>query len=419
MSDQDNIILLTVDSLRADYCGFMDSTDGYTPTMDQLAEEGLVFENAIAPGPATLDSMPVIFSGDYYPRPDPETSVLDSQELIEDHMRARDTIPERLSRRGYETAAFTTNPWTSRQFGFDDGFDHFEDFMDVDRSPGQISQLLERVGIDDKGGPAVDALELVSNWRQEDNMFQSWETFYDDIISWTKQAEEPYFLWIFLVDAHMPFLPADDFRSQSLLATYAANLWLYLGNEFLESIFRPSLITAYEDTVMYSDTFLSQLTDDLADDDPTYVIHGDHGEEFGEQGVYGHGAHLSEEMIHTPLVVGNGPSGQIDQPFSLADLPLLLERLADDDDVDDLPQPVAYTRNQNPMGAARGNSWKYVIDGNEETLYRITETNEAVEIRNSELQRLGRDVVTRWQDDESERREIARAAREVADERHV
>ena len=124
-------------------------------------------------------------------------------------------------------------------------------------------------------------------------------------------------------------------------------------------------------------------------------------------------------MIHTPLVVGNGPSGQIDQPFSLADLPLLLERLADDDDVDDLPQPVAYTRNQNPMGAARGNSWKYVIDGNEETLYRITETNEAVEIRNSELQRLGRDVVTRWQDDESERREIARAAREVADERHV
>lgn len=414
MSDQNNIVLLTIDSLRADHCGFMGEGPGHTPAMDRLADDGLVFTNAIAPGPATFDSVPVTFSGDFYPRASSGTSLLDKGADIGDQMQARDTIPKRLSRRGYETAAFTTNPWTSRQFDFDDGFDHFEDFMDADHSKGRVDRLLERLGIEDDGSPALNALEQLSNWQRRTNMFQSWDTFYDDVVAWTEQAEEPYFLWIFLVDAHMPFLPVDGFQSQSWLSTYAANLWLYLESDRLESVFRDPLLTAYRDTVEYADACLNQLTQDLADDDPIYVVHGDHGEEFGEHGLYGHGANLSEELIHTPLLVGNGPTGRVEQPFSLADTPRLLERLADDEDVADLARPVVQTRNQDPKMAVRGTDWKYVASEDEERLYRLTDDSERP-ITDPELSDIGRGFASLWRDDESERRTLIEAARETAD----
>lgn len=419
MSDRDNIVLVTVDSLRTDYCGYVTDKGSCTPALDRLAEDGLVFENAIAPGPATLGSMPVVFSGEYYPRPDPEASVPEKRSAIRDHMNARETIPNLMSRRGYETAAFTTNPWTTRRSGFDDGFDHFEDFMDVDRSEGRLDRLLDRFGDGAGEGIAADVLDLVSKWKQQNIMFQSWETFYDDIIEWTRHAEEPYFLWVFLVDTHMPYLPKENFASQSALTTYAANLWLYLGSERFESLFRDPLLTAYEDTVRYTDTFLERLTDDLAADDPVYVVHSDHGEEFGEQGVYGHGTHLSEELIRTPLVVGNGPSGRVDQLFSLSDMPSLLERLADGEDVDDLPEPVVHTRNMDPLSAARGDGWKYVTDGNEETLYRVPDGHNQFEIWDSDLLETARDLVAHWESDEAERREIARAADKLADDSRV
>lgn len=414
MTDRDNIVLVTIDSLRSDCCGFVGSDDGLTPTMDRLAKEGTVFENAIAPGPATLDSMPVIFSGDFYPRPEPGTSIIDEPEYIRDHMRARDTIPERLSRRGYETAAFTTNPWTSQRFGFDAGFDHFEDFVDVDHAEGRLEHLLERAGVVNDGSTPLDAVELLLNWHRETDMFQSWDTFYDDVVAWTERADEPYFLWIFLVDAHMPFLPAAEFRSQSLLTTFLANLWLFLGDQRFESMARGPLRTAYEDTVEYVDARLNDLVDDLVDDEPVYVVHGDHGEEFGEHGVYGHGQNLSEELIHTPLLVSAGEGGRIERPFSLARMPELLERLADDEPVDGLDQPVVRARNQDPKTAARGVDWKYVATDGEERLYRLTDDGERLEIRDAELRELGRDHVALWRAGESERRAIAEAAGEVA-----
>ncbi|MEF8902078.1 MAG: sulfatase-like hydrolase/transferase, partial [Halovenus sp.] len=58
-----NIVLVSIDSLRADHCGFMGYGKETTPNLDRLAREGVVFENAIAPGPATAQSMPAIFTG--------------------------------------------------------------------------------------------------------------------------------------------------------------------------------------------------------------------------------------------------------------------------------------------------------------------------------------------------------------------
>lgn len=416
MSDADNIVLVTVDSLRADYCGFLNENASHTPVMDQLAEDGMVFENAIAPGPATLDSMPVVFSGDFYPRPTDDWSAIDDRRVIRDHMRARETIPERLERRGYQTAAFTANPWTSRRYGFDEGFDHFEDFMQGGTSPdGLIERFLESVA--SGGSSMTEPLSLLLDWHYQSDMFQLWDTFYDDIVEWTEKAEEPYFLWIFLVDAHMPFLPIDEFRSQSRLATYASNLWLYLDDHRLESVLGDQLQTAYADTVEYVDDRIGQLVDDL--DNSVFVIHGDHGEELGEGGNYGHGHRLSEELIRTPLLVVNGPNGRTDQPFSLVDMPALLERLADDRELKDLTQPVVQSRNLDPKTAVRGTNWKYVTDETKDNLYHLSDDRTEVRTSNPELLELGRNVVTRWRNDEAERREIVRSVRDIVDTQEI
>lgn len=414
MSDPDNIVLVTVDSWRADYCGFMGGSNSHTPAMDRMASEGLVFENAIAPGPATTDSMPVSFSGDFYPRPDPEWSAIDDPDFIRNHMRARETIPERLVHRGYETAAFTTNPWTSRRYGFDEGFDHFEDFMGSETTKkGPLEGYLDRLLTDEDGGSAIKPVQLLLDWRQQNDMFQSWETFYDDIIAWTEQASEPYFLWIFLVDAHMPFFPIDEFRSQSRLETILTNLWLYLGNDRFESMFGGRLETAYGDTVRYVDDRFGQLTTDLEASDPVFIVHGDHGEEFGERGVYGHGQNLSEELIKVPLLIVNGPSGRVRQPFSLADLPKLIERLADRGSIEDLARPFVQSRNFDPKTAVRGADWKYVVSENDEHLYTSGSECGENEMVHRELQLIGQDVTSKWQQESREREQITRSAQEI------
>ncbi|MDG5776835.1 sulfatase [Haloarculaceae archaeon H-GB2-1] len=403
MTEQRNIVLVTVDSLRADHCGFMGDDRGLTPNLDHYAEEGLVFENAVTPGPSTLDALPAIFTG--RDLPDGEG---DTKERLQHHMQARETIPEKLSELGYETGAFTANPWTSRYFGFDEGFDHFEDFIDEsetdDADDGDESDSTLGLG-----------LRLLRGWSEE-TMLQDWGSFYEDALAWTEQASEPYFLWLFLVDVHMPYLPVEGYRSQSRPSTYAANLWLYLtGHDpgMFEAPFKRRLLGAYEDTIRYTDDYFQRFVDDLTEDDPMVVFHADHGEAFGEHGIYGHGPDLSEEQIHVPLFVANGPTGEVEEPFSLRKLPDLLTTLATDGDPTKLTDPVVGSRNRDPKFGVRGRDWKYVDADGDATLYQV-DGGEAPISSNPELENLGQVLVDQWQSNVAERDRVTAATKEIA-----
>jgi arylsulfatase len=274
-------------------------------------------------------------------------------------------------------------------------------------------------------------------------MFQAWGSFADDATAWANDADDPYFLWLFLVDVHMPYLPVSGVRSQTRPETYAANLWLYLnGHEAgpLESLARPRLVRAYEDTIRYTDDLFDRFVADL-DGDPLVAFHADHGEAFGEGGVYGHGPALSEEQVHVPLFVANGPTGRVERPFSLRRLPDLLLALGTGDgdgtrDVTDLTGPYATTRNRDPKFALRGADWKYVDDDGQPHLYDLASGEHLAvegdgsadagptERRPTDGERLSTDgplavtaeeYVTAWQTHERERQRVAEAAREVAD----
>jgi len=125
MSTRRNVVLVTVDSLRTDRTGLAGGDGSLTPTLDALA-----FTDAIAPGPATGASVPETVTGEFPLRDDVEYSTgMSWDEQVRHHLAAHETVAERFSRMGYRTGAFSTNPWVSKHYGYDAGFDDFEDFL--------------------------------------------------------------------------------------------------------------------------------------------------------------------------------------------------------------------------------------------------------------------------------------------------
>ncbi len=413
MEDPRDVILVTVDSLRADHCGFMGYHGDTTPFLDGLADDALVFENAVAPAGATNGSTPAFTTGEH-PVAKPEESVRDR---VSRHLKARETIGERFQRLGYRTAAISANPWVSRYFGYDAGFEEFEDFFGDDDESAREAGKKRR---DNK----LSMLAQVTSWWRGQDMYMTWEAFYDDIRSWLDEAREddrPFFLWVFLVDVHMPYLAPKEFRSQSLLQSYAGNALLYAGkNPPLGDWFRDTLVTAYDDTIRYTDAFMENLMDDAEGsedrEDPLVVFHADHGEAFGENGGYGH-AKATEEVLHVPMMVLNGPSGRVDAPFSLRGIPDLAAGLATDPDFDpasEFDSPLALARTYQPAWAVRGESFLYATTPHGD---RLTSTlGSGRDLHNDDLQAFCEEVVEWERESSAERERILDAAAAVTDE---
>ncbi|MGM0718659.1 MAG: sulfatase [Halobacteriota archaeon] len=323
-----NIVLVTVDSLRADYCSFMGDGEPTTPTLDAMATEGTVFESAVAPGPSTPESMPAVFTGRYpTERVDP-SNVTEARGRIRRHMETRETLPEQLSSRGYTTAGFTPNPYTSRYFGFDAGFDRFEDFSeDSVRTAGD--GFLQRLSPD---SDAVQAARMLINLVQREEVFKPWDAYVEDVVAWCDAADTPYFAWVHMMDPHVPYMAPAAYRHLSWWQTFRANVSFWQGDkeDGLDEAVLERLQTAYTDTVEYVDSFLARLRSDLGED-TSIVVHADHGEAFGEHETYGHEPYLYEENIHVPLVVSGVPSGSVAEPVSLRAVPSLLVQLAEDE----------------------------------------------------------------------------------------
>ena len=332
-----NVVLVTADSLRADHCGHLGCDRSLTPAIDALAADGVAFERAVAPGPRTPISVPESMTGS------PMATIRDCSDEergghIAAHVAANETLPERLSARGYATAAVNANPWTSSWTGFDDCFDEFVDESDVQsRSPAVRSVLSVA------GGTELGTLALWgARWVHRSQFFSQWPALYGSVERLIESLPEPYFLWVFLMDTHSPYIAPRRFREES--STLGLYTSLLRGNRPFtaatgDSTLRPSmprsvhvgLSKAYRDAVRSVDGFVERLRADL-DEDALLAVHADHGEAFGEHGSYGHQQALYEENLRVPLVVsGPGvPAGErVADPFSLRSLTSMLLDAAD------------------------------------------------------------------------------------------
>jgi len=274
------VVLVTIDTLRADRIGAYGHREARTPALDSLAAEGAIFEDAAAPCPLPLPSHASILTGLLPPRHGLRDN-LSARPLVPRAARGFATLAEGLGDAGYETAAFVSAAPLSPRWGLDQGFGVYD--APPEGEPGELS-LAERDG-------AVTV---------------------DRAIDWLRRRDRgrPFLLWVHLFDPHHPYRAPGGSGAP------------------------PDSPEAYDEEVAHADRQIGRLLEALRADDAldraVVVACADHGEGLGEHGESTHGYFLHRSTIRVPLLVRHPariPAGtRRADPVSLVDvLPTVLD----------------------------------------------------------------------------------------------
>lgn len=405
----EDVVLITADSLRADYISYFNAdSPASTPHIDMLAKNGMAFHTAIANGPHTVLSAPTLLTGEYQPAITAETP----------------TLAERLADVGYVTAGFCTNvqllgPHLA-PMELERGFKEFDTLLDTvrEKSEFQIERVAHTIGRQSKSlfGKDSSIHHTVSNVMSYLPLPLAQPTppaatVNNRAIQWIDESvdkEDPYFLWLFHLDTHEPWLPPTDHGTESDTGIFERFLnhglnrkYRYFKSDLTEREIE-TLQQLYVASIEYWDAQVGELVEELRarDREPTIIITSDHGELLGEHGEYGHPAAPWEELLNVPIVVSgpaieqrdseevvqnidvvstildlaDAPSGGTFRGTSLIDNP---ERTVHDRD------GVLSILGKDPIEFSyRTDNWKYVRRVDEEALYDMTtsEPNDVYEL---------------------------------------
>lgn len=275
-----SVLLITVDTLRADHVGCYGARNVKTPAMDALAAGGTRFDNALTCVPITVPSHAAILSGTY----PPWNGVRD---FTSPPLRSNvGLLAEAFKRHGYATAAFVSAFVLDSSWGLSRGFETYDDQFDArqfeTRNPGNVQR---------RAGETVDR---VLAW------FKTHEP---------RGAASPFFVWLHLYDPHSPYDPPEPFHTQ------------YKGH-------------LYDGEIAYADSQLGRLFDYMRQtgnyDKSLIVLLADHGESLGEHGEDEHGFFIYRSTLRVPLLVklprGEAAGRVFSTPVSTVDVaPTLLE----------------------------------------------------------------------------------------------
>ena len=326
-----NVLLVVLDTVRADHLSSLGYSRTTTPNLDRLAAQGVIFENAFSTSSWTLPAHASLLTGRYPFEHGAEVKAYDGR---------YPTLGEAFESRGYRTAAFSANTYFfARENGFGHGILHF-DGMFSNLSDALMRTLYGRflMAAYEKAGrsdlPGRKCAELVNagflNWLQED-------------------SARPFFAVLNYFDAHDPYLPPRPFRSRFSGGAEVGGL--LNGWADRKAVERPSDAQAerdaYDGSIAYEDDRIGKLMGDLAKrglaENTLLVVVSDHGEFFGEHGLYLHKNALFLEGIHVPLLMvwpGHLPEGvRIQNLVSIARVPATVMALLPSGSRHDFPGP--------------------------------------------------------------------------------
>jgi arylsulfatase A-like enzyme len=320
-----DIVLLTVDTLRADVGRDMES-------YRRIAERGAAFTAAQSPAPWTLPSMATLLSGVEMERHGARRRPEGRFGVIDPGLRG---VAARLSAAGYDTAAVVSpNPFVGEHFGFGRGFDLF---MHAGR---ELRFALPRVTDDWGYGDAQPVFAALAMRLSLLGRPVGWDA---DVLTGraleiaARPRERPLFLWVHFLDAHLPYRHLADSgldpevrrRLEGLRGHQALLADPFWGSE----AGRDALTRAYRHEVARVDAALLALLDGLGPEPSRgriVALGSDHGEEFLDHGGLEHGHTLHQELLAIPLAVaglpGLRPGTRIETPVGLADLAATLVR---------------------------------------------------------------------------------------------
>ena len=326
-----NVVVITIDTLRPDHlhCYGYDKIE--TPALDRIAQSGVLFENGVTQTPLTPPSHASIFTG----LNPPTHKVRDTGGFI--LSPSTPTLASLLQQKGWDTAAFVSSAVLKKRFGFEHGFDVYDDQMP---RPGNAQEFQE-----DAERRAGDTVDRAVQWLNG-------------------RTDKPFFLWVHLYDPHTPYDPPSPFREQ------------YKG--------RP-----YDGEIAYADREIGRLMETVKRKSPAdktlVAVLSDHGESLGEHGEYSHGVFLYDSTLRIAyLLAGPGvpPGLRVKQQARTVDfLPTILELLGSPAPVGvegasltplfhgkDANTDISYAETLFPkinlgwaeLRAVRTNQWKYI-----------------------------------------------------------
>jgi choline-sulfatase len=249
-----SLLLITLDTTRADHLGVYGYAQARTPAIDGLAQPGLRFTQTIAPAPLTLPSHSSIMTGKRVPDHGVRNNAM--YRLKDD---GNVTLAEVLRDAGYQTGAFVSAYVLNSRFGIDQGFGVYDDSFPHD-------PMLEEVGRFDERR-AYQVTDAALAW-------------FDGQVA--AHRDKPFFAWVHYFDPHFPYFVADEFKEQ-------------FGDE------------PYDAEIAFVDEHLGRLLTRLKEDGllekTLIVLTADHGESLGEHGEPTHSRHLYDSTMRVPLIL--------------------------------------------------------------------------------------------------------------------
>jgi arylsulfatase A-like enzyme/tetratricopeptide (TPR) repeat protein len=243
------VLVVTLDTTRADRLGAYGAPAGVTPAFDRIAREGVLFEHAVTAAPLTLPAHATLFTAKYPAR----HGVRDNGGFFLDAKET--TLAERLKANGFATGGFVGAYVLDRRWGIARGFDTYVDNFDIGKGKGSLPAGVERPG-NEVADHALAWLEGVGSSR--------------------------FFGWVHFYDAHSPYSPPEPFRS-----TFAGD--------------------PYTGEIAFADAQLKRLLDFLEHRNlmktTIVVVIGDHGESLGEHGEASHGFFVYESVVRVPFAM--------------------------------------------------------------------------------------------------------------------
>ena len=244
-----NVLLVTIDTIRADHVGAYGAKGGATPAIDAFARDGILFEQAIAPAPLTLPSHASILSGILPFRTGVRVNGTDRVSA------AVPLVAEAFAGAGYRTGAVVSALVLRGPTGIGRGFAHFDDRFAANADRDRRTALPER--------PCAETVERARAWLAEGSRADS---------------RAPFLLWVHLYDPHAPYEPPAPFAER------------FRGRE-------------YDGEIASADSCFSRLLESVDPAATLVVLAGDHGESLGEHGEKGHGVFIYDATIRVPLIV--------------------------------------------------------------------------------------------------------------------
>jgi len=272
-----NIVIITLDTTRADHLGCYGYHRRTSPNLDKLARESVLYTHAIAPSSWTLPSHASLFTGKFtsshgaqYDQNGPLrisdaiTGPKEFQEVRASGLALDElTLADILKEEGFATGAVVAGPWMKKVFGLNKGFEYYDD-SEIDNVNGRYANQV-----------SVSALRWIESLKGT-----------------------AFFLFLNYFDPHTPYCPPDEFAKVFLPKNFDLKGRKYSVEE---------LKTFYDAEILYMDYHIGLLLQKLKAwnlyDNTLIIVTADHGELLGEHGLFGHGYYLFQEEIHVPLFI--------------------------------------------------------------------------------------------------------------------